>query len=102
MDTDQFIKELQLKELLDEVFACELPEFFKKFSPLVSKKEHEKLLGSLTIEEEKLLCASILMTEGIQKQLFETMLWRHIFMRFGALIPEKKLAILRKEGVCLL
>ncbi len=102
MSTDQFIQELQLKEILDEVFACELPQMFERFSPLAPKQPHEQLLGPLTTEEKKLLCVSILMTEGARKQLFEAMLWRHIFIRFGSKIPKNGKLLLRKEGVCLL
>ncbi len=42
------------------------------------------------------------MTEGARKQLFEAMLWRHIFIRFGSKIPKNGKLLLRKEGVCLI
>ncbi len=102
MDVKQFIQQLQLEEFLEEIFSCELPQMFERFLPLAPKQPHEQLLGPLTTEEKKLLCVSILMTEGARKQLFEAMLWRHIFIRFGSKIPKNGKLLLRKEGVCLL
>lgn len=102
MDAKQFIKEARLEELLEEVFACRLPEMFQNFSPFDSKKEHEKLLGQLTLEEEKLFCASRLMTEGARKEILKALFWRHVFMRFDAQIPRDNQLILRKEGVCMI
>ncbi len=53
MDVKQFIQQLQLEEFLEEIFSCELPQMFERFSPLAPKQPHEQLLGPLTTEEKE-------------------------------------------------